>query len=168
MHLSRCLNKTLPGRGFTLLELMIVVAIISILAMVTIPSTLNKRLRAEVASTLQMAKPIRDDITGYYRLHQSFPADNAAAGLPEPEQMIGNKFTRVEIENGAIHITFGNRANKALQEKILSLRPAVVSGSPASPISWLCGNEEPVEGMEAVGENLTDLSDTIVPVSCSY
>ena len=168
MLLSRPIHQSAHSRGFTLLELMIVVAVIAILAMVAIPSTLNKRLRAEVASTLHMAEPLREDITEYYRQHLSFPADNAAAGLPEPEQMIGNKFTRVEIKDGAIHITFGNKVNKALQGKILSLRPAVVSGSPASPVSWLCGNEEPVEGMEAVGENLTDLNDVIVPVSCSY
>ena len=74
---------------------------------------------------------------------------------------------RMEIEDGAIHITLGNKVSKPLQNKIVSLRPAIVTGSPASPISWLCGSETPVSGMEAVGNNKTDISDGLIPASCS-
>jgi type IV pilus assembly protein PilA len=46
------------------------------------------------------------------------------------------------------------------------MRPAVVIGSPASPISWLCGADEPVEGMKAIGENKTDINEGFVPANC--
>jgi len=46
------------------------------------------------------------------------------------------------------------------------MRPAVVTGSPASPISWLCGFDEAVTGMEAIGKNKTDIDEGLVPSSC--
>jgi len=152
--------------GFTLIELMIVVAIVAILATITIPSNLISRQRSEVTEALHMTDNIRQHITDYYRSSLSFPADNNEAGEPEPDLLIGNRVTRIEIENGAIHITLGNKANKPLQGKILSLRPAVVTGSPSSPISWLCGQDKPVTGMSAVGTNRTTLADAMVPPSC--
>jgi len=156
------------ARGFTLIELMAAVAVVAILATIAIPSTLNQRLRSQVAESMHMADAIRKDITDYYSNNFSFPSDNSALGIPEPELLIGNKVSRIEIENGAIHITLGNKVNKPLQGKVLTLRPAIVTGSPASPISWLCGIEQPVAGMEAVGENKTDLDDAIAPSSCSH
>lgn len=169
MNLSEDKKKNpTSARGFTLIELMVAVAVVAILATIAIPSTLNQRLRSQVAESMHMADTIRKGITDYYYNNLSFPADNSALGIPEPELLIGNKVTRIEIENGAIHITLGNKVNKPLQGKILTLRPAVVTGSPASPISWLCGIEQPVTGMEAAGENKTDLDDAIAPSSCSH
>ena len=152
--------------GFTLMELMVTVAIIGILATITIPSYLVKRQRSEVAEALHVAETISEDITAYYYSTLSFPSDNKEAGLPEAEFLIGNKITRMEIEDGAIHITLGNKVSKPLQGKIISMRPAIVTGSPKSPISWLCGSDSPVTGMQAVGKNKTDLKNAIVPASC--
>lgn len=153
-------------RGFTLIELMVTIVIIGILATITIPSYLISRQRSDVAEALRMADTIREDVTAYYDFNLSFPADNNEAGVPEPDLLIGNNVTRIEIEDGAIHITLGNKVSKPLQGKIISLRPAIVTGSPKSPISWLCGSDSAVTGMEAVGENKTDLDNVIVPASC--
>ena len=60
----------------------------------------------------------------------------------------------------------GNKASKPLKGKILSFRPAVVTGSPQSPIAWLCGYDEPVTGMQAVGDNKTDLEKEYLPAAC--
>ena len=59
-----------------------------------------------------------------------FPSDNAAAGLPNPELLMGNYVTAVRVEEGAIHITFGNRADKSIANTMLSLRPAFPTGNP--------------------------------------
>jgi len=167
MNLFDKLNKeTTNSRGFTLIELMITVAVVLILATIALPSNLISRQRSEVAEALHMTDKIRQHITDYYNSSLSFPADNNEAGEPEPDLLIGNKVSRVEIENGAIHITMGNKATQSLQGKILTLRPAVVTGSPNSPISWLCGSDKPVPGMSAVGTNKTDLAVAMVPSSC--
>ena len=160
-------NPVTAYRGFTLMELMITVAIVAILATIAIPSNLIHRQRSEVSEAITLAESLRENITLYYINKHSFPADNSEAGFPAPELLIGNRITRIEVEDGAIHITLGNKVSKPLQEKILSIRPAIVTGSPASPISWLCGSDKPVMGMEAVGINKTDLDNAIVPASCA-
>ncbi|MBT8119696.1 MAG: type II secretion system GspH family protein [Gammaproteobacteria bacterium] len=159
-------HRILPYRGFTMMELMVVVAIIGILATITMPSFYMSRQRSEVAEALRKTETTREDITAYYNHNLAFPSDNKAAGLPEPELLIGNRFTRMQIEDGAIHVELGNKIAKPLHGKTVTFRPAVVTGSPTSPISWLCGLDEPVEGMEAVGENKTDLDRSLLPASC--
>jgi type IV pilus assembly protein PilA len=159
-------NSITNKRGFTLMELMVAVSIVAILATIAMPSFLAQRQRNDVAKALRMADGIRDDVTGYYNNKLAFPADNSEAGVPEPEFLIGNKVTSIQVEDGAIHITLGNKASKPLHDKTISMRPAIVTGSPASPISWLCGFDEPVPGMEAAGKNKTDIDDGLVPSSC--
>ena len=148
------------------MELMVVVAIIGILATITMPSFYLSRQRSEVVEALRKTETIRDDVTAYYNHKLAFPSDNKEADLPEPEFLIGNRITRMQIEDGAIHVQLGNKISKPLHGKTITLRPAIVSGSPASPISWLCGLDEPVTGMEAVGENKTDLDPSVLPASC--
>ena len=166
MAFSENINKSKTAGGFTLIELMITVAVIAILATITIPSTLTYRHRSEVAEALHLADNIREHVTYYYNTNHSFPINNTDAGLPQPNLLIGNKVTRIQVEHGAVHITLGNKASKSLQGKTLSLRPAIVTGSPTSPISWLCGFDTAVKGMEAVGNNKTNLASAIVPPSC--
>ena len=154
------------NKGFTLIELMIVVSIIGILASVAMPQYQVYVHRSEVTEALSMAANVREDVTAYYVETLEFPKNNKQAGVPEPDKLIANRITGVEVDNGAIHVTLGNKIAKPLQGKVLTFRPATVDGSPKSPISWLCGYDEPVKGMSSVGENKTSLSDDYLPAAC--
>ena len=155
-------------RGFTLIELMIVVAIIGILATMAIPTYQDYVIRAQVSEATGLADSIKKSITEYYLVNKKFPADNQAAGVPKPEHLIGNFVTAMRVINGAVHITLGNNVNAHVVGKILSLRPAYVTESPESPISWLCGYAEPVKGMSAQGENKTSLPGIYLSPGCRF
>ncbi len=152
--------------GFTLIELMVVVSIIGILASVAMPQYQRYIYRSEVVEALSMAAHVREDVTAYYIETLMFPKDNKQAGVPEADKLIGNRITGVEVENGAIHVTLGNKIAKPLQGKILTFRPAIVDGSPKSPIAWLCGYDVSVDGMTGVGLNRTSLSEDYLPAAC--
>ncbi len=154
------------GNGFTLIELMIVVSIIGILASIAVPQYNVYIHRTEVTEAISMASYVREKISKYYVENLSFPENNSRAGIPEPSKMIGNRITGVTVLSGAIHVQMGNKASKPLQGKTLTFRPAVVDGSPSSPIAWLCGHDEPVAGMTAKGANQTDIENTLLPSVC--
>lgn len=154
------------NKGFTLIELMIVVAIIALLATLSMPTYQGRMVRAQVEEAIQMAEPLQMAVADYYRRHKRFPSDNKASGVPLPEQLIGNFVKRIEVDKGALHIVLGNRINANADGKVLTLRPALVAGSPATPIAWLCGYAEAVDGMQAQAANRTDISYTFLGAEC--
>jgi len=152
--------------GFTLIELMIVVAIIGILAGIAVPAYQDYTIRAQVVEAFSLASELKSSVQEYRKEHGRMPATNEAAGVPAPQMLIGNYVKRIEVANGALHIEFGNLANANLAGSIVTLQPLVVTGSPASPMSWRCANRAIPEGMEAVGENRTTVDGKYLPSSC--
>ncbi|GGY71173.1 hypothetical protein GCM10011613_14710 [Cellvibrio zantedeschiae] len=152
--------------GFTLLELMVVLAIIAILATMAMPSFESKNTRAQVIESVDLIKNLKDSVGLFYQTEKKFPRHNAEAGIPKPEFLIGNYVERIDYVMGAFNITFGNKANGVLKKKVLSIRPMVVTASPESPISWVCGNSPVPEGMTVVGVNNTNIENKYLPINC--
>jgi len=156
----------MPSRGFTLIELMVVVAIIGILSTIALPTYQDYVIRGQITEAMNMAEGLKRAIGEYYGAKKRFPADNQAAGVPPADKLIGNYVSRIEVREGAIHITLGNRINALASGKVLTLQPAFVGGSPSSPLAWLCGYAEAVDGMHAQGDNLTDLPGSYLSPAC--
>jgi type IV pilus assembly protein PilA len=152
--------------GFTLIELMVVVAILGIMATLAVPSFQDRIVRAQVKEALGLAVFVQDNVQTYYRSHRQMPANNAEAGVPPADKIVGNFVSRVQVDGGATHLSFGNNANRNLAGKTLTLRPAIVKDHPQVPIAWVCGKAGVPAQMEAQGENRTDLQLEFLPVDC--
>lgn len=153
-------------RGFTLIEVMVVVAIIAILALMAVPSLQGKYIREHIAEGVTLARLAKDHVGAVWTTTKALPDDNAAAGLPAADKIVNNVVKSVTVEGGAIHIVFGNRANGALQGKTLTLRPAVVEDTPVVPVAWVCASAKAPDKMKAFGANRTDIERQYLPVNC--
>lgn len=153
-------------KGFTLIEMMVVVAIIAILALMMVPMYTDRAIREQIAEALPLAELAKKPVAAAWAAGQPFPADNAAAALPPAEKIVSDRVSAVTIEKGSIHVRFGNRVNSALKGKILTLRPAIVEDAPVVPITWLCGFAAPPDKMSAKGPNRTDVPPGYLPARC--
>jgi len=145
---------------------MVVVGIVAILALLAIPTYQDKFIRDQIAEAIPLADIAKPPVALQWALVQSFPNDNAAAGLPVADKIVNNFIKSVAIERGAIHITFGNHAHSAIAGKILTLRPAVVQDAAIVPVTWVCGYATAPEKMTLKGENQTNIPPGYLPVRC--
>jgi type IV pilus assembly protein PilA len=126
-------------KGFTLIELMIVVAIIGILAAIAIPAYQDYTIRAQVTEGLNLAGAAKSAVAETYANNGAWPADNSAAGLGNSTDIQGKYVQSVGVTNGIITVTFGNTANTAnLAGNTLILTPGASNNG---DVAWQCGNK---------------------------
>lgn len=123
-------------KGFTLIELMIVVAIIGILAAIALPAYQDYTKRAHVSEGLSLAGAAKLAVTEYYADNNTWPADNKAAGLAPKGNIKGNAVTSVEVKaDGEIEITYTTKVDAAGKNTI-SFKPTVAAAT--GSVEWSC------------------------------
>jgi type IV pilus assembly protein PilA len=155
-----------PCPGFTLLELMMVLAVIAILAMIALPNMQGRLVRDQIVEAAKLAQVAKEPVALAWSLTHTLPADNAAAGLPSADRIVSNYVSAVTVEGGAVHVTFGNRANAAIVGKTLTFRPAVVEDAPVVPVAWVCAGASAPQKMTLRGTDRTDIPVRFLPLNC--
>ena len=168
--------KTLQ-KGFTLIELMIVVAIIGILAAIAIPAYQDYTIRAQVSEGLTLASDVKAGIAEFTAQTGDWPLDLVEAGLGSGAVM-GDKSGRyvasLNVSNGTIIIVYGRDANSKIVGSTLSIQPFVNENG---DVTWACGKALAPAGTYANSGGLaatgtdsdagtTDLNDKHMPASC--
>ena len=118
-------------QGFTLIELMIVVAIIGILAAVAIPSYQDYTKRAHVSEGLQLAGAVKTGVAEFYGANGTWPSNNTSAGASDGASITGNAVKSVTQVDGVITIVYNS---KVLDDAELIMSALTSAGA----IQWVC------------------------------
>ncbi|EMT8539009.1 pilin, partial [Neisseria gonorrhoeae] len=123
-------------KGFTLIELMIVIAIVGILAAVALPAYQDYTARAQVSEAILLAEGQKSAVTEYYLNHGEWPENNTSAGVASASDIKGKYVKEVKVEKGVVTATMASsNVNKEIQGKKLSLWAKRQDGS----VKWFCG-----------------------------
>ncbi|HFC3154085.1 TPA: pilin, partial [Neisseria gonorrhoeae] len=142
-------------KGFTLIELMIVIAIVGILAAVALPAYQDYTARAQVSEAILLAEGQKSAVTEYYLNNGEWPEDNDKAGVASPSDIKGKYVESVTVAKGVVTAEMkSDGVNKEIQGKRLSLWAKRENGS----VKWFCG--QPVQRGAGNNDTVTDTADT--------
>ena len=157
-------------KGFTLIELMIVVAIIGILAAIAIPAYQDYTIRSQVTEGLKLADAVKTGIAEYYANNGTWPVGlvGAAPALGYTNLPSGKYVANVDVATGTINITYGLQANANLiAAPILSMVPHL---SANGDVVWICGRHVAPAGLVdppvAATPSATSVLDKYLPQNC--
>ncbi|MGI9292044.1 MAG: pilin [Gammaproteobacteria bacterium] len=144
--------------GFTLIELMIVVAIIGILASVAIGAYQTYTVRAQVAEGLSLVGPAKTSIVNSYLENGEAPADRSTAGMSNnATDTFGKYVLSVDIQDGRLEITYGHEAHSIIANSTLALTPYE---SRDGSVVWRCGFADEPTGSNTMGSGGNGLAST--------
>jgi type IV pilus assembly protein PilA len=157
-------------KGFTLIELMIVVAIIGILAAIAIPAYQDYTIRAQVTEGLNLMSDMKAGVAEWYAQEGSWPTSLVQIGVSGGATDKSGKYVeRIELNTGTLTAFYGLQANSKINGSSLSLRPLVNANG---DVVWVCGQRvaptgaaDP-SGTAAAGSANTSLAGRYLPASC--
>ncbi|EMU3734251.1 pilin, partial [Neisseria gonorrhoeae] len=149
-------------KGFTLIELMIVIAIVGILAAVALPAYQDYTARAQVSEAILLAEGQKSAVTEYYLNNGTWPENNTSAGVASPTDIKGKYVESVTVAKGVVTAQMlSSGVNKEIQGKKLSLWAKRENGS----VKWFCG--QPVKRDDAA-DTVTDVADTGIAIETKH
>ncbi|HGT2083652.1 TPA: pilin, partial [Neisseria gonorrhoeae] len=143
-------------KGFTLIELMIVIAIVGILAAVALPAYQDYTARAQVSEAILLAEGQKSAVTEYYLNNGKWPENNGAAGVASASDIKGKYVESVTVANGVVTAKMASTGvNKEIQGKKLSLWAKRQDGS----VKWFCGQPVTRNDANAKDDTVTAAND---------
>ena len=128
-------------KGFTLIELMIVIAIIGILAAIALPAYQDYTARAQVSEAITLMEGQKSAIVEYYADKGDWPKDNKAAGIAAATDIKGKYVAKVNVADGVLTATMKDKdVNKDIQNATISLSPEITNKAANSKgsFTWTC------------------------------